>query len=413
MRIENLRSEKIETRSRLVAEVVWEDNDRPTEEVYFEIDETFADSLSFNPNAFLVACAIPAMYYGEERISIDCAICPELKNGMMTAMGWLRHWFYPTDHKLIKIDAKTMSDIPMPRTSERAALFFSGGIDSFAALRINRSTFSQTHPWYVRDTLLVYGLELDSLEIFEYVLSSLSEAARAINIKLIPVYTNLYLNYRNDDEANRWDLWENYFGGAALAAVAHALSRRYTVVTTAATYDLSNLSPWGSHPLLDPYYSSTDLRIRHDILSLSRLERTKLVADWDEALPYLRVCNKYKLYKPGRFNCGQCEKCVRTMLAFLVLNSLDRAISLPADDIAAELILEKVSFADDFAPSCYPEMLGPLGQIGREDLVRAIQFKLTKYYNRERGIKEIIKRVDSKYFSGNLKRVYRAINSKG
>jgi hypothetical protein len=390
--------------------VVWEDSDRPTEEVYFEIDEAFADSLSCNPNAFLVACAIPAMYYGEERIFIDSEICPELRNGLMTAMHWLHHhWYYPADHKVIKIEAKTTSGIPMPRTSERAALFFSGGIDSFAALRVNRRTFPQNHPWFVRDALIVYGLELDSPEIFEYVLNSLSEAARAINITLIPIYTNIYLNYREEDAANGFDLWENQFGGAALAAVAHALSQRYTVATTAATYELSNLGPWGSHPLLDPYYSSTYLRIRHDILSLSRLERTKLVADWDEVLPYLRVCNMYKLYKPDRLNCGQCEKCIRTMLAFLVLKSLDRASSLPTDDISAELILKRVRFADDFAPSCYPELLEPLAQMGREDLVRAIEYRLAAYHHPERGLKERVKRIDSKYFGGNLKRVYRAV----
>jgi hypothetical protein len=409
MRIENLRSEKIEARSRVVAKVVWEDNDRPTEEVYFEIDEAFADSLTCNPNAFLVACAIPAMYYGEERIFIDSEICPELRNGLMTAMSWLRHWYYPADHKLIKIEAKTTSGIPMPRTSERAALFFSGGIDSFAALRLNRRTFPQSHPWYIRDALIVYGLELDSPEIFEYVLSSLSEAARAINITLIPIYTNLYLNYRKDDAAKDWDLWEYQFGGAALAAVAHAFSRRYTVATTAATYSLSNLNRWGSHPLLDPNYSSTDLRIRHDILSLSRLERTKLVADWDEVLPYLRVCNITHLYKPGRLNCGQCEKCIRTMLAFLILGSLDRASSLPPQEISAELILKRVRFTDDFQVSCYPEMLEPLAQMGREDLVRAIEYRLAAYDHPERGLRKRIKRIDSTHFGGKLKQAYRAI----
>ena len=380
MKIENLRLEQNGNRVRIVSTVIWEDNDRPAEEVYFEIDEAFSDRLSCNPNAFLVACAIPAMYYGEERILIDSEICPELRNGLMTAMRWLQHWYYPADHKLFKIDSKTMSDLPMPRKLERNALFFSGGIDSFAALRINRLTFPQNHPWYIRDALIVYGLELDRPEAFEYVLNSLSEAARAMDITLIPIYTNLYLNYRKDDETNSFEFWEFWFGGAALAAVAHALSRRYTAVRIASTYSLQNLGPWGSHPLLDPNYSSIDLRILHDILPLSRLERTKLVTDWDAALKHLRVCNRYELYQDGKLNCGQCEKCIRTMLAFLVLKSLDRASTLPANDISKKLILEKVKFSDDFAASCYPELLKPLRQIGREDLIRAIEYRLDRYY---------------------------------
>jgi hypothetical protein len=94
------------------------------------------------------------------------------------------------------------------------------------------------------------------------------------------------------------------------------------------------------------------------------------------------------------------------MLAFLALKSLDRASTLPAQNISAELILEKVRFTDDFQVSCYPELLEPLSQIGREDLVRAIEYRLAKYYYPERGLKERIKRIDSKYFSGNLSRVY-------
>jgi len=151
------------------------------------------------------------------------------------------------------------------------------------------------------------------------------------------------------------------------------------------------------------------LRIRHDVLYLSRFERTKLVADWDVALKHLRVCNNYQLYQAGKLTCGQCEKCIRTMLAFLILKSLDLASTPPAQDISTELILEKVRFTDDFQTSCYPELLEPLSQIAREDLVRAIEYRLAKYYYLGRSLKERIKRIDSKYFSGNLGRVYRAV----
>ena len=71
VKIENIRSEKKANGAEVAATVTWEDCSRPPQEVYFETDETFADSLSCNPHAFLVGCIIPAMHYGEERIFMD------------------------------------------------------------------------------------------------------------------------------------------------------------------------------------------------------------------------------------------------------------------------------------------------------------------------------------------------------
>src|SRR4030067_1958090 len=107
MRIENLRSETRQGRARIAATVIWEDCNRPAEEVYFETEEQYADSLSCNPHAFLVGCIVPAMHYGEKRVSIDAEICPALRDGLITAMGWIRHWYYSPARELVKIEAGT------------------------------------------------------------------------------------------------------------------------------------------------------------------------------------------------------------------------------------------------------------------------------------------------------------------
>jgi len=75
MRINDLRSEIRNGRTRVVATVVWEDSDRPTHDLYFETEEEFASALSLNPHAFLVGCIVPAMHFGEKRVAIDAEIC--------------------------------------------------------------------------------------------------------------------------------------------------------------------------------------------------------------------------------------------------------------------------------------------------------------------------------------------------
>jgi hypothetical protein len=369
--------------------------------VYFETDEPFAAGLSCNPHAFLVGCVVPAMHYGEERVFIDAQICPELRQGLITAMSLLRHWCYDPDRPLVCIEAGTRSDLPTPRTPERAGFFFSGGIDSFATLRANRLGFPLEHPWSIKDGLLVYGLELDDTEAYGHVVHSLSGVAAEAGITLVPVYTNLYLNYRQEDARDGFDFWTDEFEAAAFSAIAHAFSRRLTVVSLASSFDIPHLHPHGSHPLLDPNYSSSDLRIRHDGVALSRFAKTELVAGWDVALQHLRVCNLYKRYQADRLNCGRCEKCIRTMLALLALGVLDQTQAFPTQDV---LEAQVCSVNRTTAPF-YEELIAPLGERGRHDLVRAIEHRLAEYYGRGPSLRTKVKRFGRKYLNGGLKGV--------
>ena len=77
MRIQDIHSEQDDYSQRITATVIWEDNDRPPRDIYFEVDKTYADYLALNPHAFLVACLVPAVYHGEKRILLDDTICPE------------------------------------------------------------------------------------------------------------------------------------------------------------------------------------------------------------------------------------------------------------------------------------------------------------------------------------------------
>lgn len=400
MRIENLRSERTGDRARVAATVVWEDCDRPRHEVYFETVEPFDEGLTCNPHAFLVGCAIPAMHYGEERVYIDAEICPELRIGLETAMSWLRHWFYEPGKGLVRIEAKTRSDLPHPRTPERAGFFFSGGIDSYATLRANRLNFPPEHPWSLKDGLVVYGLEIDAPEAYQLVANMLQEVAPKAGLTLVPVYTNLYLNYRQEDAENQFNFWKYEFQGAVFAAIAHAFARRLTVVSVASGDDIPNIYPYGTHPLLDPNYGSIDLRIRHDGIIRSRLERTKLVAEWDLALQHLRVCNQIRKYRPGRLNCGRCEKCVRTMLALVALGALDRTDAFPEKDLTAEVVRSAVKIDQDVI-HFYQEVLPHLDARGRDDLARAVRQKLRE--SQEGRLRKRLGRWNHKYLRKRLR----------
>lgn len=70
--------------------------------------------------------------------------------------------------------------------------------------------------------------------------------------------------------------------------------------------------------LVDNNVSWADVKAVHDGYELSRMEKTKYIKKYPECLPYLRVCCS----STSNYNCGRCEKCLRTITA-LVLEEMD------------------------------------------------------------------------------------------
>jgi len=341
------------------------------------------------------------MHHGEKRVLVEGQVCPELVDGLTTAMAWIRHWSMPNNIS-VHLAAQDGFSKPISGRMERAASFLTGGIDSLATLRRNHLNFPQEHPGYIKDVLLVYGLEVDQMLIFREIVCSLSVIAEDAGVTLIPVYTNA--RYLDDD----WHFWAHGWEGALLSAVAHTFSRRLTRVSIASSYDISNMCPHGSHPLLDPNYSSSDLRICHDGIILSRLAKTRLISEWPAAFQHMRVCNKIQQYRPVTFNCGKCEKCVRTMLTLVALGVLHKTNAFPANDVTKDLVMKHVHI-DDVAFPFYGELILPLAQKGRQDLVQAINYKLFNYSHHkskwEKGIKKWtkkVKRLDRGYLNSSV-----------
>lgn len=414
MRVEEFRKETNGSRVRVAATVIWEDNDRPPQEVYYETDQAFAQDLTCDPQAFLVGSILPAMRHGEERIALDEAICPELREGLLTAMGWLCSW-YGAPRKPVRIEAGPGVRYPRSGRIERAASFLSGGLDSLATLRANRLAFPLDHPRSIKDCLLIHGFDIGGhpgsdrkLETFDRAVDALSAVAEDAQVTLIPLSTNL----RHLDDNDRFSLYE--FQAALLSSVAHALSTRLTTAYIASSSDFTWTNPWGSHPLLDPNYSSCELEIRHDSFRLSREDKAKLIGDWDAALQNIRVCTQNPV---GLLNCGKCEKCMRTMLELLAVDRLGRATAFPVQDVSPELLdaaLDVEYLKKHELTNYYEELLSSLAARGRSDLVAVIvdksnQIEKIRAWEEERDWKGVVKRFDRRFLGSSLFNSYRTI----
>jgi hypothetical protein len=135
MIIRNLENTTGTKRARISATVEWENCHYQDREVFFETDACFADSLSPDPNAFLLAAIIPAMHFGERRIMVEGQLCPQLRDGLDIVVRQLRKW-YGGEGDYIRVEASEGFN-PTPGTirAPRRLLYvrrsgFTGGLQT-------------------------------------------------------------------------------------------------------------------------------------------------------------------------------------------------------------------------------------------------------------------------------------------
>lgn len=83
--------------------------------------------------------------------------------------------------------------------------------------------------------------------------------------------------------------------------------------------DDGNSRSCGSYEMLSlPLFSTHNLRIYSEGEGLSRMDKLKKVVKYTPSYKYLNVC------LASEYNCGKCEKCIRTLLGIDALGELDR-----------------------------------------------------------------------------------------
>jgi hypothetical protein len=164
MKIHDLHCSQDNGRVRGAATVTWEDCEQTQREIYFETDARFADDLTCNPNAFLLAAFAPAMRHGERRVRVERKVCPQLRNGLVTAMQLLRRWYGEARHRPVAIEPTESFAPPMSPSLSRTASFLSGGVDALATVRSNRLDFPLDHPGSIADGFFVHGVDVGRYE---------------------------------------------------------------------------------------------------------------------------------------------------------------------------------------------------------------------------------------------------------
>jgi hypothetical protein len=259
-------------------------------------------------DAVLAAALLPAMKRGED-IEVDGSVsaallrnCDRIQEVFLTwdrALHRRSPWYQRID-----IEARTAAPCD-PQLGRGAAAFFTGGVDSFHT--------AITHRDELAALVYVWGFDVKANDLARQRLvgEHLRSAAAALGLPLIEVTTDIEAVFA----ARSGIPWLDHHG-AALASVAHFLSPSFDRFYVPSTATYAQLESLGSHPLLDPLWSSEAVELRHDGADRTRLEKVRTIAEHEAARRHLRVCWQNV---GDRYNCGECEKCVRTAVAARVV----------------------------------------------------------------------------------------------
>ncbi len=313
MIITKIKLEKIKDKVIISAEIT--DTNKRKSSIFFEINEKYNKYVYSDASPFLAFVLFPAMKLGED-IYIEGSISNQLSENTQLIMNTVSKWNIGL--KKISIFA---SEISMDKNNlGNIGCFFSGGVDSFSTYLKNKSDKKKK----INHLILVQGfdIKLNENELYLQTSNNIKEFADKEKIELITIKTNLR-------EFTEYYLSWDFAHGGALGSVALFLRNGFDIIYIPSSYQNKQLFPWGSHPDIDPKWSTEKMKIIHDGGSLTRLEKiNKYIIKSPEALEYLRVCWKNV---NGKYNCGKCNKCVRTMIELYVTDSLKRSKTFPSE----------------------------------------------------------------------------------
>ncbi len=347
--------------TRITARIIMDDGKELP--IWVDVPDEFADDISDSGNPWLIAM-LPMAAARHENIQlslpVDTFLLENLRGVSKIWAGW-----YP-DLREVAIDCSTYSSIESLRPEKHAA-FFSGGIDSFytIARRLPGNGIGLPVVGQLDDLISVWGFDVSANDEANFTpkANGLTSAAKNINRKHVIIRTNL-----RDNQSAWFRRWGPLTNGAGLSFIALVLEKRYRQVVLGSSYPNYSYVPWGSHPLVDPLFSTSATQVVHDGASATRVAKTDMVAKFPPAQAELHVCLAL-----AASNCSQCEKCYRTMITLDILGQkqvMGRVFDWSKYQVSA---IRKIKIGGKGDRAYYDEILDAARAAGRHDISRELE----------------------------------------
>jgi hypothetical protein len=363
------------------------------DELRFTMPASFSDFICADASPFAAALLWPAMKLGEDLV-IRGSISTRLHTGMKEIIHIVSRW----NIGLHPIDVIADELVPDQATPGITGAFFSGGVDSFYTYLRHKN---DEHP--ITHLILAKGYDIDphNPRLWDATAQSIRQVAEHERISLIEIESNVR---SLTDPILSW----TFTHGGCLAAAAMCLRGGIARMYIASSADAAHQALRGSHLATDHLWSTETLSFVHDGWEASRLNKIdEQIARSPLALKYLRVCY---MNQRGPYNCGKCEKCLRTMVGLYAAGVLDRAETFPSEIDPS--LLESLTIAGYDDAVFHQENVGALAARGlAPDLQHALGIALANAASRiakpsaALRLRNRLDYLDHSYARGALRRI--------
>lgn len=320
-------------------------------ESFFIRSHTKLNAPQFWGDVLMPFVLFPAMKQAQE-LKINCTVSRKLAKNISKVQEVLNK--RNTEFKLIPVSSRcNWRDFLISNKSRRRVVqFFTGGVDSFYTLL--------TSP-QVESIIYLYDQINEPRGISFLMMGLLRNVSLEFGKDLVEITTNVR------SMLDRYASWGQDSHIAVFSGIASFLSGDFSEAVIPSHYLGSATYPWADHPEINQYWESGSTALTFHGGTVSRFNKTALVARSPFALANLRVCWR----ATNEMNCSKCEKCLRTQVALDILGVSHQATTFewPLDiDRLSSLNLEH-----EVVVFFWKENLEAARRHGRKDLVNIIE----------------------------------------
>ena len=335
------------------------------ETLWIKIPSLYECNLTKSSNPFITSLFLLASRFGED-INIKGNVSPRLIWGIQQYLQLFKNW-YPNLYKISKIDAEFYEKKINSRND--IASSFSGGVDSFYTILRNNPT--KPCPLPISYAFFIHGFDIPLNDPNNYwkIFKQYKSVLKQLDIELIPIATNIrdFLFEMT---------WEEVFGGP-LAGIAFCFDNLFQYYLVPSAYDSEFLMKQGTDSRLVPLLATESTSLLLDAGGVSRTEKTSLIAKNPNTYNNLRVCWETI---DGVSNCGNCEKCIRTMTELELLGKLDNYSTFKSPWSAKKI--RRIRITTGFKRASWKHILSVSKRMNRLDIQFSIlcSFLLSKIH---------------------------------
>ena len=313
------------------------------EDIYYSVKQEYGKYLAYEvSDAFVVGCLLPAALYGED-IVVEGVMSEKLHYNLSHTISYLLANIFKKEKIKIHVNNLTCKSYGAAGVGCGCSL----GVDSFSAMlqhienvssdkrytnRLMNKSYAISHLTYFNVGAMGYMDLAKAKESYEKDLKMVQEFAKEVDLPVLCLESNFSILYKDFDFDASGDI-RNF-------SAVLALQKLFGKYLYGSGYPVTNFkfdkNQTGYYEfLLAPLISTESTEIVIADPDMTRIEKTKFIADNHLAQKYLYVCWKELIanrwpngeiarIKDDHLNCSRCDKCKRTLLAIDLLGKLDK-----------------------------------------------------------------------------------------